>query len=653
MLETTIMFSAGIIHNSIPLTMEIVRQESVFIPELFDALPESVIWFIPVWEKEHNRISEIRDFEVGYCNNAACEFLNADRSEIIGKTVLGTSLVDEAYKNILFHQCLQVWQSGKQHEENFYNHFLKKYFSVLRSKVLGGVISVSRDRTQFYQAEQEHFKHAKLLDSILDVSINAVIVLEARRNQQGLITDQVIVKVNKLFSKITGASEDQVIGESMLKYFPSAKNNGLFQTNSQVIETGLPLRTEFFYEGDGLNNWFDISMVKLGENGLVVTFADITKSRLNEIKLEQITNRLQTIINTSQVGIFTLIPVKEKEGSITDFSFGIINSAVAAYIGQKAETLIDQPASRWFPAYVENGLFDIYKKTFETGNSQHFNFHYEDGYDVYFDILATKMNNEILVTFTDHTAIKKLQLQLESSIEELKRSNSSLEEFAYAASHDLQEPLRKINYFSERLRAIYRDSLTPESMAMFERMENSTSRMRHLINDLLAYSQVSTKPRSNAEVDLNVILQQVTSDLETTIHDKKATIKADPLPVVNGDATQLRQMLQNLISNSLKYSKTDLPPIIEINSSEASHLNDHLQPFNKIEVKDNGIGFDQEHAQRIFQVFQRLHGKSEYPGTGVGLAIVHKVVTNHGGVITAESNEDEGATFTIYLPLKQ
>ncbi|HWJ27497.1 MAG TPA: ATP-binding protein, partial [Flavisolibacter sp.] len=114
-----------------------------------------------------------------------------------------------------------------------------------------------------------------------------------------------------------------------------------------------------------------------------------------------------------------------------------------------------------------------------------------------------------------------------------------------------------------------------------------------------------------------------------------------------------RQMLQNLISNSLKYSKTDLPPIIEINSSEASHLNDHLQPFNKIEVKDNGIGFDQEHAQRIFQVFQRLHGKSEYPGTGVGLAIVHKVVTNHGGVITAESNEDEGATFTIYLPLKQ
>ena len=633
--------------------MEIVRQESVFIPELFDALPESVIWFIPVWEKEHNRISEIRDFEVGYCNNAACEFLNADRSEIIGKTVLGTSLVDEAYKNILFHQCLQVWQSGKQHEENFYNHFLKKYFSVLRSKVLGGVISVSRDRTQFYQAEQEHFKHAKLLDSILDVSINAVIVLEARRNQQGLITDQVIVKVNKLFSKITGASEDQVIGESMLKYFPSAKNNGLFQTNSQVIETGLPLRTEFFYEGDGLNNWFDISMVKLGENGLVVTFADITKSRLNEIKLEQITNRLQTIINTSQVGIFTLIPVKEKEGSITDFSFGIINSAVAAYIGQKAETLIDQPASRWFPAYVENGLFDIYKKTFETGNSQHFNFHYEDGYDVYFDILATKMNNEILVTFTDHTAIKKLQLQLESSIEELKRSNSSLEEFAYAASHDLQEPLRKINYFSERLRAIYRDSLTPESMAMFERMENSTSRMRHLINDLLAYSQVSTKPRSNAEVDLNVILQQVTSDLETTIHDKKATIKADPLPVVNGDATQLRQMLQNLISNSLKYSKTDLPPIIEINSSEASHLNDHLQPFNKIEVKDNGIGFDQEHAQRIFQVFQRLHGKSEYTGTGVGLAIVHKVVTNHGGVITAESNEDEGATFTIYLPLKQ
>lgn len=759
--------------------MEIIKQETQLIPELFDALPESVIWFVPVWKKENIDQSKIIDFEVRYCNDAACEFLQADKSEIIGNTILGNTLVDKDYQNILYTQCLQVWQTGKPIEESYYNESLKKYYNVLRSKAMGGVISLSRDRTAFYKAEQEHQKRAKLLDSILDVSINVMFVLEARRNESGVIIDQVFVKVNKLFTKITGTTEEQVIGQSLLKFFPSALENGLFQTNNEVIETGKALRTEFFYRGDGLNNWFDISMVKLGENELVVTFADITKSRLNEIKLEQLTHRLQTIINssnagiitclpvwnenneiedfeftlinkkvtsyigqepsvligkraeeffpgykrngmfehyknvflthqpfqhdihykedgidawidlmctrmddqilitftdittlkklqqqietsanrlntvinTSQVGIFTLSPVKDDHGLITDFTFGIVNAAVASYIGQTAENLQGQLASIGFPAYKTNGLFEIYRKTLETGSAHHFNFHYEDGYDVYFDILSTKMNDEVLVTFTDHTAIKKLQLQLESSIEELKRSNTSLEEFAYAASHDLQEPLRKINYFSERLKQIYGNSLTPESITMFERMEVSTSRMRHLIDDLLAYSQVSTTPKSNKLVDLNNIIQQVTSDLETTIQDKNATIITEALPVIKGDPTQLRQMFQNLLSNSLKYSRNDVPPVIEIHSSRINHtINDHTSPFYKIEIIDNGIGFEQEQAQRIFQVFQRLHGKSEYPGTGVGLAIVQKVVANHGGMIAAEGKQNEGAVFTILLP---
>src|SRR3954463_13599277 len=184
--------------------MEITKQETQLIPELFDALPESVIWFIPIMINENKIESDIIDFEVGYCNEAACKFLQASKSEIIGNRILQNTLVDRDYQEVLFKQCLQVWQTGKPVEESFYNQFMRKYYSVLRSKAMGGVISVSHDRTQFYKAEQEYRKHAKLLDSILDVSINVVFVLEAVRNEQGTITDQIFVKVNKLFTKITG-----------------------------------------------------------------------------------------------------------------------------------------------------------------------------------------------------------------------------------------------------------------------------------------------------------------------------------------------------------------------------------------------------------------------------------------------------------------
>lgn len=231
---------------------------------------------------------------------------------------------------------------------------------------------------------------------------------------------------------------------------------------------------------------------------------------------------------------------------------------------------------------------------------------------------------------------------------ELQRSNHYLEEFAHAASHDLKEPVRKIHFFTTQLKEQLKSYLKEGETRSFNRIENATERMGNLIDDLLLYSHVSQRPHEKEPVDLSEKVQRVLEDLELDIQEKAAVINVEKLPVVNGYGRQLQQLFQNLISNALKYSKADLPPRIEITAvpDEQEGKRYHL-----IRVRDNGIGFDQEHDEKIFQMFARLHGKAEYSGTGVGLSIVKKVVENHNGFIRVESIVGKGSVFEIYLPV--
>jgi signal transduction histidine kinase len=226
------------------------------------------------------------------------------------------------------------------------------------------------------------------------------------------------------------------------------------------------------------------------------------------------------------------------------------------------------------------------------------------------------------------------------------------------ASHDLQEPLRKIRTFSDRLKRELEPTLSEDNKRIFERMESAAIRMKSLITDLLAYSQVSKSPDVLEQVNLNDIIRNVLQDLEAPIHTTGATVHVDPLPAIEGNDRQLRQMFQNLIDNALKYRKPYTKPEVTISCrrlNESDPLCKTLPAGIKkdcylIEVSDNGIGFEQEHAQKIFKVFQRLHGRSAFEGTGIGLAIVQKVVNNHKGYITAQSEPGKGATFQVFLP---
>jgi signal transduction histidine kinase len=238
--------------------------------------------------------------------------------------------------------------------------------------------------------------------------------------------------------------------------------------------------------------------------------------------------------------------------------------------------------------------------------------------------------------------------------EELSRSNRELEDFAFVASHDLQEPLRKIQAFSDRLTTIYKDQLDERGVDYIKRMTTAAFRMSTLINDLLEFSRITTRGKEFVEVELDSVLDEVLGDLEIAIAETGAQIEIAPLPKVCADPSQMYQLFLNVLSNGLKFHKVDVAPVISV-SVEQKELRDELQhvdvPSCIVTIKDNGIGFEQTYADKIFSPFQRLHGRTAYKGTGIGLAVCRRIVERHGGTITALGKPNEGAEFTITLPI--
>lgn len=251
---------------------------------------------------------------------------------------------------------------------------------------------------------------------------------------------------------------------------------------------------------------------------------------------------------------------------------------------------------------------------------------------------------------------EKIQKILENKIKELDRSNKELEEFAYIASHDLQEPLRKITSFSERLKEKLPPNLEPDVQMYLNRMLAATDNMRILIENLLEFSRTSRSSQPFVKINLSNVLSDVKADLELKIEETNAVIESQKLPVIDAIPLQMRQLFTNLITNAIKFRKPDQPPQILIScrriteeENEDLHLR-HNVPYYEIKVKDAGIGFEQEFALNIFQIFKRLHGKAEYPGSGIGLAICKKIADNHMGQIFANGDQEKGAEFIIILP---
>jgi len=259
------------------------------------------------------------------------------------------------------------------------------------------------------------------------------------------------------------------------------------------------------------------------------------------------------------------------------------------------------------------------------------------------EALVCRANDEL------EERVRGRTIELSNAVERLELLNRELREFAYIASHDLQEPLRKIQVFGDRLRSRCAGKLDEAEKDYLVRMENAANRMQELIRDLLKYSRVATRPKPYMEVDLNEILREVVEIFEYRLRKLGGRIDVAELPLIEADPTQMKQLFQNLIGNALKFQKEGEIPVVQVHGN----CNGEDGNLCRIFIEDNGIGFDLQYSSKIFAPFQRLHNRSEYEGTGMGLAICRKITERHGGGIEVESKPGSGTTFIIALPRKQ
>ncbi len=332
-----------------------------------------------------------------------------------------------------------------------------------------------------------------------------------------------------------------------------------------------------------------------------------------------------------------------------------VNKTTCEYLGYSSEELLGRDVKTLFDGdpldclqfdeILERSSFKNIEKNIRTSSGRYLTLLISGSLVVSDDEVQS-----IVFIGKDITDLKRAEEKLKEYTEELLRKNKELQDFAYIASHDLQEPLRKIRAFGERLMKKYKEQLDEQGQDYLNRMINASERMQQLISGLLMYCRVTTKVQPFQKVDLNRIVNEVLSDLEIKIKEVKGTVSVARLHEIDADPLQMRQLFQNLIANALKFHKEDTCPIVEIESDIIS--DNSGREICKISVKDNGIGFDPGHSERIFGVFERLHGRSDYEGTGIGLAICKKIVERHGGTIKATAQENKGAEFIIRLPVR-
>ena len=518
-----------------------------------------------------------------------------------------------------------------------------------------------------------------LFDTILETIAALVVVMDS---------DGRVLLLNEACEDLTGYTFEELEGRPMWDLLiPADERPGVMEVFDELSAGNFPNR----YENDWLTqdgqrrtiDWSNSAIIdEQGEVELVVsTGVDITERREAEkakrelIRSHAAREAAEAVRDSLRLseGVFSgivdlcadaIISVNAAQ-KITLFNQGaeeIFGYTPDEVLGQPLEILLPSEARAAHAAHIQ-GFSNAEKPSRRMGDRGAIYGLRKNGelFPAEASISKQKIDGEWVFTaiVRDVTEEQAAQHRLKQANEELERSNADLEHFAAVASHDLQEPLRKIQAFGERLQSRFGKSLPERGQDYIDRMQNAAGRMSTLIDDLLAFSRVTTRARPFENLNLSDLIDDVVCDLEMRIEQSQGRVDIGPLPAIDADPIQMRLLFQNLIANGLKFHRQGVPPIVEVGMIENSN---EIEPSDKPEgdpevcrifVKDNGTGFDEKYLDRIFDVFQRLHGRGVYEGTGMGLAIARKIVERHGGGITATSTPGEGARFIITLPIEQ
>ncbi|GAB3049509.1 sensor histidine kinase [Spirosoma pulveris] len=625
---------------------------------VLDNYPEPIVLHTPVFGSEAS--DTIVDFILLYFNDAARQQANLPYALMKGQKVSELTGYSQEGRKQLTQQLIQVYTTGNDLQTTYYNELLDIHFEVLRRKIDGAIFSITRNVNAEIKERLQKQQQQAFVNLILNNSLNGWFVLEAVLDENQEVIDFLFTRVNTIFLQLSGLSQEQVIGKRFLILFPATKDNGSFERNKQVYQTGIAQRSQSHYTAGRSDAWYDSVVAKMGERSLLVTFADVTELNTKARELENKNYILDNIFTHSMNGISFGQVIRNQEGRIIDGKPIMANKAAIQLVGIPEELYFAKTSVELEPNILNTPYFQKIIHTMDTGEPSLVEYQLEST-GRWIEISLSRMDRDhLIIIFTDVTDIKAIELQKEQLIDELKRTNAALENFTRAASHDLQEPLRKIMAFGNMLIQDYGPVLGP-GLPILQRMQSATQRMQVLITGLLNLSRYSQARDIRREpIDLSVLVGQVLSDLDLTVKEKQAVV-VEPLPTLQGDALLLQQVFQNLLTNALKFVKPGQPPRIQITSEQKKGddlpLELHLprlstQFYWQITVSDQGIGFESAYRERIFDAFERLHGRSSpYAGTGIGLAIVRQVMDNHHGAVTAHSQPGEGAQFTLYFPV--
>ncbi|MGN6400429.1 MAG: PAS domain-containing sensor histidine kinase [Flavisolibacter sp.] len=650
-------------------------------------------------EQQVRAIIESAPFPIGVYTGKEMriQFLNQSIIDVWGK---GQGLIGKTYSEVLpeladqniYEQLDYVYTTGKPfHKRNqrvdlvvdgklqafYFNYSFTPLFDSDGS--VYGVMNTAADITDLVMAKQQAEQSERNFRSMILQSPVAMCILQGN--------EHIIDIANEKMIQLWGKTRESVIGKPVFEALPDAKDQGLEALLSEVFQKGVTYKfdqrpvelvrsgkTEMTYQNFVYQPYKDAQRNIIGVLVISVEVTDqvlyqqqlkqneeILQQRVAERtkELESQQNLMNNILVNSSNGISVTEMVRNEKGVIIDAKTILANDAAVRYTGLPREIYLNKTAREIDPGILESAYGQVCLKTLATGEPS-FTQYYLEYTGRWLELTMSKMDKDHLIhIFTDVTPMKEAQLQLEHLVKDLKRSNANLEEFAYAASHDMKEPIRKIHFFANRLKEELEPMLNDRQQGLFNKLESASERMGSLIDDLLTYSQVTKGVAEPQQVDLNKTIKAVMVDLELQLQEKNAEVTTTLLPTVEGNSSQLQQLFQNLLNNALKYSKHNERPVISITASVVKGrevkpellVEEGNKHYHFIELRDNGIGFEQQDAERIFNVFTRLHGNSDYKGTGVGLSIARKVAENHGGFIWAESKEGRGATFKILLPV--